>query len=164
MHGVSMNLGSSEKLNLEYMRALKELADFVKPKWISDHLCWTGFNGVNSHDLLPMPLHKKSLEHFATKVLQAQDYLKRPLIIENPSTYMEFKESTMLEWEFLNYLVEKTECGLLLDVNNVYVSAFNHNFNAKEYIEQRASDASREKFLKALDSVPDVEPEEFDKL
>ncbi len=138
MHGVSMNLGSSDNLDLNYMEELKELADFVKPKWISDHLCWTGQAGVNAHDLLPMPLHEKSLDHFAKKLMQAQDYLKQALVIENPSTYMEFKESTITEWDFLNRLVEKTGCGLLLDVNNVYVSAFNHGYDPKEYIENIA--------------------------
>lgn len=134
IHGVSMNLGSKDALNLEYMKALKELIDFVKPQWVSDHLCWTGVAGLNSHDLLPLPLHEQSLEHFASKLMQAQDILKQALVIENPSTYFEFKDSTLSEWEFLSRLVEKTGCGLLLDVNNVYVSSFNHGYDAKEYL------------------------------
>lgn len=134
MHGVSMNIGSSDPLDLDYLDTLKALADFVKPEWISDHLCWTGIAHQNTHDLLPLPLTEASLKHVADRVLKIQDILKRPLIIENPSTYLEFQESTITEWEFLSALVEKTNCGLLLDVNNVYVSAFNHGFSAETYI------------------------------
>ncbi|MET1256474.1 DUF692 domain-containing protein [Aliikangiella maris] len=134
MHGVSMNIGSHETLNWSYLEQLKALADFVKPEWISDHLCWTGVAGVNSHDLLPLPLTESVLEHVACRVNSVQDFLKRPLILENPSTYIEFQQSELTEWEFLSALVEKTQCGLLLDVNNVYVSAHNHGFCAVEYI------------------------------
>lgn len=134
MHGVSMNIGSSDPLDLEYLNKLKALADFIKPEWISDHLCWTGIAYQNTHDLLPLPLTEASLEHVVARVHMVQDILKRPLIIENPSTYLEFEESTITEWDFLSALVEKTNCGLLLDVNNVYVSAYNHGFSAENYI------------------------------
>lgn len=134
MHGVSMSIGSTDPLNYDYLRQLKELADVVQPVWISDHLCWTGVAHINTHDLLPMPLTLESLQHVATRVMQVQDLLQRPLILENPSTYMEFQGSTLHEWEFLSELVRKTGCGLLLDVNNVFVSAHNHNFDADFYI------------------------------
>jgi uncharacterized protein (UPF0276 family) len=111
------------------------LADEVKPAWVSDHLCWTGVLTINSHDLLPLPLNEESLQHVSERILRVQDYLKRPLIIENPSTYASFKHSTMPEWEFLKLMTEKTGCGLLLDVNNVYVSSFNNQFDPVEYIE-----------------------------
>jgi uncharacterized protein (UPF0276 family) len=134
MHGVSMNIGSSDPLDLGYLDKLKALAEFVQPQWISDHLCWTGFAGVNSHDLLPLPLTEQSLKHVTGRVLQIQDILGRPLILENPSTYLEFNDSSMAEWEFLSALVSNTDCGLLLDVNNVFVSAYNHGFSAEHYI------------------------------
>lgn len=135
MHGVSLSIGSTEALNLEYLKLLKELAIEVKPKWISDHLCWTGVLGVNSHDLLPLPLTKDTLEHVAGRIHKVQEYLGRPLIIENPSTYLSYNQSTIPEAEFLKLLVEKTGCGLLLDVNNTYVSCFNSGEDPIQYIE-----------------------------
>lgn len=136
MHGVSLSIGSSDPLNYEYLRKLKELAAWVNPKWISDHLCWTGIAHVNTHDLLPMPLTQESLLHVAERVLRVQDFLGRPLVIENPSTYLQFKADVFEEWEFLSALVQRTGCGLLLDVNNVFVSATNHGFDAEHYIRQ----------------------------
>jgi len=135
MHGVSLSIGSTDPLNTEYLKALKTLATEVKPKWISDHLCWTGIMGVNTHDLLPLPLTEKTLQHVAERVDFVQEYLQRPLIIENPSSYLTFNKSTIPEAEFLKLLVEKTSCGLLLDVNNVYVSCFNSGNDAIQYIE-----------------------------
>jgi uncharacterized protein len=134
MHGVSLSVGSTDPLDREYLKGLKSLAEFVRPAWVSDHLCWTGVAGVNTHDLLPMPLNEESLRHVAARIRQVQDYLERPLVLENPSTYLEFKESTIPEWEFLSHLVRETGCGLLLDVNNVYVSAHNHGFDPEQYI------------------------------
>ena len=134
MHGVSMNIGSKDPLNIEYLKKLKTLAHEVQPVWISDHLCWTGIAHHNSHDLLPLPLNEESLIHVIKRVQQVQDFLERPLILENPSTYMEFEMSTMTEWDYLTNLVEETNCGLLLDVNNVYVSSFNHGYDPEEYI------------------------------
>jgi len=134
MHGVSMSVGSTDPLNLDYLKQLKQLADFVNPVWISDHLCWTGVANINTHDLLPLPLTVESLHHVASRVNQIQDILQRPLILENPSTYLEFESSTLHEWEFLSELVNKTGCGLLLDVNNVFVSGFNHGFDPEFYI------------------------------
>jgi uncharacterized protein (UPF0276 family) len=135
MHGVSLSIGSVDPLDLAYLDKLAELAARVKPVWISDHLCWTGTAGVNSHDLLPMPLTEASLAHVTARVRQVQDRLGRPLILENPSTYLRFAGPQMPEWEYLARLAEDADCGLLLDVNNVYVSAFNHGFDATAYVE-----------------------------
>jgi uncharacterized protein (UPF0276 family) len=134
MHGVSLSIGSTDPLNFEYLARLRQLARDIKPRWISDHLCWTGVLGVNAHDLLPIPLNEESLAHVVARVRTVQDYLERPLILENPSTYVTFAQSTMSEWEFLTRLAEEADCGLLLDVNNVYVSSVNHDFDPREYL------------------------------
>jgi len=133
MHGVSLSIGSTYPLNLEYLKSLKALAAEVQPAWVSDHLCWTGVLSINSHDLLPLPLHEESLQHVSARIRQVQDYLGRPLVIENPSTYATFRHSTIPEWEFLTRLTQEMGCHLLLDVNNVYVSAFNNDFDPAEY-------------------------------
>ena len=135
MHGVSMSIGSTDPLNFDYLKSLKTLAKEVKPAWISDHLCWTGVLTTNSHDLLPLPLNEESLKHVCNRIHQVQDYLERPLIVENPSTYAAFKHSDIAEWQFLQWMTEETGCGLLLDVNNVYVSSFNNDFDPVEYIQ-----------------------------
>jgi len=135
MHGVSLSIGSADPLDMVYLRKLRALAERVRPAWISDHLCWTGINGAVSHDLLPMPLTRRSLEHVAGRVKAVQEYLGCPLVLENPSTYLEFRVSQIPEWEFLGMLAQDTGCGLLLDVNNVFVSAFNHSFDPVAYIE-----------------------------
>jgi uncharacterized protein (UPF0276 family) len=134
MHGVSLSVGSTDPINFKYLDKLKALAEAIEPVWISDHLCWTGVAYTNTHDLLPMPMTQESLTHVAERVLRIQDYLKRPLILENPSTYLQFKASTISEWGFLSSLAKTTGCGLLLDVNNVFVSANNHGFDAPNYI------------------------------
>jgi len=140
MHGVSMSIGSTAPLDYDYLRKLRALAAELRPLWISDHLCWTGIHGLNSHDLLPLPLTEESLSHTASRVDAVQDFLGRPLIVENPSTYLEFSASRMPEWEFLARLCEETGCGLLLDVNNVHVSAFNHGFDPLAYIDAVPAD------------------------
>lgn len=134
MHGVSLSIGSTDPLNMEYLRCLKKLADDIKPVWISDHLCWTGINGKNTHDLLPVPLTQETLEHITNRIKQVQDFLGRPLLLENPSTYLTFKADNIPEHEFMAMLSEKADCALLLDVNNIYVACFNHRLNAHEYI------------------------------
>jgi uncharacterized protein (UPF0276 family) len=134
LHGVSLSIGSTDPLDREYLARLKRLADEVRPAWISDHLCWTGVCGLNSHDLLPMPLTEESLAHVAARVRQVQDYLERPLILENPSSYVRFVQSTMEEPEFLRRLAGDTGCGLLLDVNNVFVSCFNAGADPVAYL------------------------------
>lgn len=135
MHGVSLSIGSTDPLDFDYLKKLKTLSTAIDAKWISDHVCWTGVAGKNTHDLLPIPYNEETLQHVASRVRQAQDFLERPLILEDPSSYVTFAASTMHEWEFLSALTEKTGCGLLLDVNNVYVSAINHDFDPAEYIE-----------------------------
>ncbi len=140
MHGVSLSIGSSDPLSLAYLRKLRQLAAEIRPAWISDHLCWTGAASLNSHDLLPLPLDEASLRHVGARVRQVQEFLGRPLILENPSTYVEFAQSSMPEWEFLGRLAEDTGCGLLLDVNNVHVSAHNHGYDAAAYIRQLPHD------------------------
>ena len=140
MHGVSMSIGSTDPLNKEYLTKLKLLAQEVKPLWISDHLCWTGVNGLNTHDLLPVVLNEESLKHICKRINEVQDFLERPVVFENPSTYLTFKQSTINEWDFLRYMTEETGCGLLLDVNNVYVSGFNNDFDPVHYIHQLPHD------------------------
>jgi uncharacterized protein (UPF0276 family) len=134
MHGVSLSIGSTDPLNREYLEELRALRDRTKAKWVTDHLCFTGASGRNTHDLLPVPYTQEALAHVSARVKQVQDFLEAPLILENPSTYVEFAGSTMKEWEFLSELVRETNCGLLLDVNNVYVSAYNHGFSPDEYL------------------------------
>ncbi|WP_259070467.1 DUF692 domain-containing protein [Mucilaginibacter sp. X4EP1] len=141
MHGVSLSIGSTDPLNLEYLSKLKMLAAEVKPLWISDHLCWTGVNSLNTHDLLPVVLNEESLKHICSRINQVQDFLERPVVFENPSTYLTFKQSTIAEWDFLRYMTEETGCGLLLDVNNVYVSGFNNDFDPVHYINQLPHDS-----------------------
>jgi uncharacterized protein (UPF0276 family) len=136
MHGVSLSIGSTDPLDFEYLRKLKNLADEIKPLWISDHLCWTGIGGLNTHDLLPVPLTDESLKHICRRVGQVQDFLGRPFVFENPSTYLTFKQSNIAEWDFLRHMTEETGCLLLLDVNNVYVSGFNNDFDPAHYIRQ----------------------------
>ena len=135
LHGVSLSIGSVDPLDLEYLKALKALADRVEPAWISDHLCWTGVARQNIHDLLPLPYTSEAVEHVASRIIQVQEYLGRRILIENVSSYVNFKQSEMTEWEFLNEVAERADCLLLLDVNNVYVSGFNHGFDPREYID-----------------------------
>ncbi|QSJ15513.1 DUF692 domain-containing protein [Nostoc sp. UHCC 0702] len=140
MHGVSLSIGNTDPLNFDYLARLKALADEIDPVWISDHLCWTGVATINSHDLLPLVLNEESFRHVAERVKIVLDYLERPFILENPSTYIQFQQSTITEWEFLGALAEETGCGILLDVNNVYVSSRNHGYDAEEYIKGLPSD------------------------
>ncbi len=135
MHGVGMSIASTDPLNKDYLTKLKKLADFLNPPWVSDHLCWTGIAHTTTHDLLPVPYTEEALTHVVSKIKQVQDVLERPLVLENPSTYLEFRDSTLREWEFIARMAERSGCGLLLDVNNVYVSAFNHRYDAKAYID-----------------------------
>jgi uncharacterized protein (UPF0276 family) len=135
MHGVSLSIGSTDPLDFDYLRKLKALSKRVNALWLSDHLCWTGVGGRNTHDLLPMPYNEETLNHVANRVLAVSDFLGAPLVLENASSYAEFTTSTMPEWIFLTRLVELTGCRLLLDVNNIYVSSYNHGFDPKTYID-----------------------------
>ena len=135
MHGVSLSIGSTDLLDFDYLARLKRLADAIRPRWISDHLCWTGVLGLNAHDLLPLPFNEETLAHVVARIRTVQDFLERPLVLENPSSYATFASSTLSEWEFLTRMANEADCGLLLDVNNVYVSSVNHDFDPREYIE-----------------------------
>ncbi len=134
MHGVSLSIGSTEPLDFDYLARLKRLADGVRARWVSDHLCWTGVLGLNSHDLLPLPLNEETLAHVVGRIRSVQDVLERRLVLENPSSYVTFAASTMPEWEFIGRMAAEADCRLLLDVNNVYVSAVNHDFDPAEYL------------------------------
>lgn len=135
MHGVSLSIGGTEPLDFDYLSELKALRDRTRARWVSDHLCWTGTAGLNTHDLLPLPYTEESLMHVARRVRQVQDFLQAPLALENPSTYLEYAGSTMTEWDFLAALAREADCALLLDVNNVYVSAYNHGFDPQVYLD-----------------------------
>jgi uncharacterized protein (UPF0276 family) len=134
MHGVSLSIGSVDPLNVEYLRDLKALAERVQPAWVSDHLCWTGVGGRNLHDLLPLPYTEGAARYVAQRVRRVQDFLGRPILLENVSSYLSFESSTLREWEFLAAVAEAADCGILLDVNNIFVSAFNHGFAADGYL------------------------------
>jgi uncharacterized protein (UPF0276 family) len=135
LHGVSMSIGSTDALNRQYLGDLSQLARRFEPAWISDHLCWTGVGGHNLHDLIPLLYTDESLRHVVNRIHQVQEILKRPILIENVSSYMEFTTSTMSEWEFLSAVAEEADCGILLDINNIYVTAFNHRFDPWVYID-----------------------------
>jgi len=134
LHGVSLSIGSTDPLNPTYLDDLAALAHRCEPAWISDHLCWTGVAGRNAHDLLPLPYTEEAIVHVAERVLRVQDRLGRRILLENASTYLEFAHSSVPEWEFLAAIAERADCGILLDVNNIFVSAFNHGFSAQAYI------------------------------
>lgn len=135
MHGVSLSIGTVDPLNSEYLQKLKNLAQWLQPAWVSDHLCWTGVAHKNTHDLLPVPYTEAALTHIVDRIKRVQDALGRRLVLENPSTYLEFSSSSMSEWEFIARMAEDADCGLLLDANNVYVSCFNHRWDPKTYID-----------------------------
>jgi uncharacterized protein (UPF0276 family) len=135
MHGVSLSIGSTDPLDLAYLTELRALRDRVKARWVSDHLCWTGVGGRNTHDLLPLPYTNEALRHVVERVRAVQDFLGAPLALENPSTYAEFSGAQMPEWEFLARVAEQADCAILLDVNNVYVSAFNHGYDPCAYLD-----------------------------
>jgi uncharacterized protein (UPF0276 family) len=134
MHGVSMSIGAHGKLNREYLKELKTLADRIQPRWISDHLCWTGVDGYNLHDLMPLPYTEEALAHVVDHVREVQDFLGRRFVLENVSSYLTYRQSDMSEWDFLREIAERADCHILLDVNNIYVSSFNHGFDAMEYL------------------------------
>jgi uncharacterized protein (UPF0276 family) len=134
MHGVSLSIGSTDPLDRGYLTELRALRDRTRARWVSDHLCWTGVAGKNTHDLLPLPYTEEALRHVAQRVREVQDFLGAPLALENPSTYVEFSGQEMPEWEFLARLAEDADCAILLDVNNVFVSAYNHGFDPRTYL------------------------------
>jgi uncharacterized protein (UPF0276 family) len=134
LHGVSLSIGSSAPLDREYLRQLKALAQRIEPAWISDHLCWTGVAGRNTHDLLPLPYTEEALAGVVERVRTVQDFLGRRILLENVSSYVAFRDSQLTEWEFLSEIATRADCLILLDVNNIYVSAVNHEFDPLEYL------------------------------
>jgi len=134
MHGVSLSLGSTDPLDRDYLQRLKALADRIEPAWFSDHLCWTGVDHQNLHDLLPLPYTEDTVRHVADRIAEVQDFIGRPMLIENLSSYITWRDDEMTEWEFLTAIVEAADCHILLDVNNIFVSAFNHGFDPLDYI------------------------------
>lgn len=135
MHGVSMSIGSTDPLNVDYLKQLRQLINEVEPEWVSDHLCWTSVGGVNSHDLMPLPYTEEALNHVVERIQQVQDFLGRQILMENVSSYITYQQSGEInEWEFYSNVVEKSDCLMLLDINNIYVSARNHHFDAMDYI------------------------------
>jgi uncharacterized protein (UPF0276 family) len=134
LHGVSLSIGSIDPLDRRYLDELKALVDRVQPMWVSDHLCFTGLRGQNMHDLLPLPYTEEALNHVAERVMQVQDHLGRRLVLENVSSYVTYAASELSEWDFIAELAKRADCEVLLDVNNVYVSAFNHEFDAMAFL------------------------------
>jgi uncharacterized protein (UPF0276 family) len=134
LHGVSLSIGSADPLDTDYLARVKRFAEDVGAVWVSDHVCWTAALGVNTHELVPLPFTEESLAHVVERIRRAQDALERPLVLENPSSYVTYADSGMTEWEFLARMAEAADCGLLLDVNNVYVSSVNHDFDPDDYL------------------------------
>jgi uncharacterized protein len=135
MHGVSLSIGSSAPLDRAYLEAVKKLAGRIEPEWISDHLCWTGVAGRNTHDLLPLPYTEEALAHVVARVEAVQEFLGRRILLENVSSYVAFRDSPLTEWQFLAEIARRADCLILLDVNNIYVSAVNHEFDPLEYLD-----------------------------
>lgn len=136
LHGVALSIGSTDPLNPQYLVRLKALADRIDPAIVSDHLCWTGVEGENLHDLLPLPCTEEAIRHVVARVQQVQEGLNRRLLLENVSTYVTYRHSTMPEWAFLREVARRAGCGILLDLNNVYVNAYNHQFDPAEYLRE----------------------------
>lgn len=134
MHGVSLSIGSTDPLNYDYLNQVLKLAQRVEPQWISDHLCWTGVHQQNIHDLLPIAYTEKNIAHICERIARVQDFYQRQLVLENVSSYISYKDSEMSEWEFLTELAKRADCLILLDLNNIYVSGFNHGFDPEIYL------------------------------
>ena len=147
LHGVGLSIGSTDPLDPAHLQRLGELVDELQPAFVSEHLCWTSHRGVHLNDLLPLPLTEEALDHVAARVDAVQSRLRRAILVENVSSYFEYADSTIPECEFLAALARRTGCGLLLDVNNVYVSAANHGFDAIDYVQRIPVDAARELHL-----------------
>lgn len=144
MHGVSLSIGSTDAIDLDYLGRVRQLADRIEPHWISDHLCWTGVDGRNLHDLLPLPYTEEALATVVTRVGQVQDALGRQILLENVSSYLTFHESEMTEWEFLREVSLRADCAILLDINNIYVSSVNHGFDPLTYLQAIPKDRVRQ--------------------
>lgn len=140
MHGVSLSIGSVDPLNQNYLQDLKKLTQRVKPKWISDHLCWTGTQGINLHDLMPLPYTEEALTHLVARITHVQDFLGQRILLENVSSYLTYQHSTISEWEFLRAVSQQSDCLILLDINNIHVSAHNHGFDPLTYLAAMPAD------------------------
>lgn len=134
MHGVSLSIGGTDPLNQDYLHRLKALVERINPVWLSDHLCWTGQGGNNVHDLLPLPYNNPAVSHLVDRIKRVQDFLGRQILMENVSSYVTYTHSQMSEWEFYSSVVEQADCLMLLDINNIYVSAVNHGFDPVDYL------------------------------
>jgi len=135
MHGVSLSIGSCDALDTTYLQQVKALMLRIEPKWISDHMCWTGVAGQNMHDLLPLPYTEEAIDHVVRRITQVQEYFGRQILIENVSSYLTYSQSAMQEWEFLSEIAQRADCYILLDINNIYVSANNHAFKPEDYLQ-----------------------------
>lgn len=135
MHGVSMSLASTDPLDFDYLKQLAALAERIEPAWVSDHVAWTGVHGLTCHDLLPIPFTREALDHIVARISRVQDFLKRRLVVENASTCVSFVGSEMEEWDFVREMAARADCLLLVDVNNIFVSGFNHGFSPTTYLD-----------------------------
>ena len=135
LHGVSLSIGSTDPLDPQYLQRLRHLCDRIEPAIVSDHLCWTGVDGEQLHDLLPLPFTEEAIAHIVDRVQRVQEHLGRRILLENVSTYVTYPHSTMPEWEFLTAIAQRSGCGILLDLNNIYVNAYNHRFDARQFLE-----------------------------
>ena len=144
MHGVSLSIGSTDPIDLDYLAQVRALAKRIEPHWISDHLCWTGIEGRNLHDLLPLPYTEEALASVVERVGQVQDALGRQILLENVSSYLTYRASDMSEWEFLREVAERADCAILLDINNIYVSSVNHGFDPLAYLQAIPPDRVRQ--------------------
>ncbi|MBX3657441.1 MAG: DUF692 domain-containing protein [Ramlibacter sp.] len=156
LHGVSMSIGGTDPLDMDYLRQHKALTQRIEPAWVSDHLCWTGVAGRNLHDLMPLPYTAEAVRHVADRVARVQDFLGRRILLENVSSYMTYASSEMDEWEFLAAIATEADCEILLDINNIYVSAFNHGFDAVTYLERIPANRVRQFHLAGHDHCGDV--------
>jgi hypothetical protein len=156
LHGTTLSIGSVDPLNDGYVRDLKELADRVEPAWISDHLAWSSYGGADLVDLFPLPYTEEALDHVVERVLAVQEFLGRQILLENPSSYLAFSDSRLQEWEFLAAVAERADCGILLDVNNVYVTALNQGFEASDYLAGLPAARIREIHLAGHDAMEDL--------
>lgn len=134
LHGVGLSIGSSDPLNNKYLSDLKKLIEFVNPIFVSDHFCWTGIDKINTHDLLPLPYTDEAIDHVVSRIIKVQDFLGRQMMFENVSSYVDFSHSSICEWEFIAEIVKRADCFILLDINNIYVNAFNHGFSPDDYL------------------------------
>ncbi|MGE0498042.1 MAG: DUF692 domain-containing protein [Ramlibacter sp.] len=155
LHGVSMSIGGTDPLDMDYLRQHKALTQRIEPAWVSDHLCWTGVAGKNLHDLMPLPYTAEAVRHVAHRVARVQDFLGRRILLENVSSYMTYASSEMDEWEFLAAIATEADCEILLDINNIYVSAFNQGFDAATYLERIPAHRVRQFHLAGHDNCGD---------